>query len=132
MNADVVIGVQTRLLAHPGPQWLSVLSWSASSPLSVTLTMPAEGTGPVVWTFARDLLTDGLVDLAGCGDVRVFPAGSSRWIILHLSSDDGTVHLEMSRAQVLAFLHDSHRLVPRGEETVDVDTGLADLFEGES
>ena len=41
MNADVVIGVQTRLLAHPGPQWLSVLSWSASSPLSVTLTMPA-------------------------------------------------------------------------------------------
>ncbi len=51
----------------------ATLGYHATDPYAVTATFRTE-ICEVVWTFARELLTQGLTDPAGEGDVHVCPA----------------------------------------------------------
>lgn len=48
------------------------LVFDAADPYAVTMHLEAKA-GRVTWTFARDLLAEGLYDPAGDGDVQVWP-----------------------------------------------------------
>ena len=86
----------------------------------------------VQWTFARQLLTDGVAAPAGEGDVQVWPsstAGSSV-VCLSLSSPSGRALFEVPLAELAEFLGRTYASVPTGSEAdhVDVDAELALLL----
>jgi hypothetical protein len=72
----------------------------------------------VHWTFARDLLVEGVFRPCGRGDVRVWPAKTEgRGVVLMaLSSPDGDALLQAPAAQVSAWLERTLRVVPPGTE----------------
>lgn len=86
----------------------------------------------VPWTFARELLTVGLDEPAGIGDVRVWPWATSRgdFLALTLCSPDGNALYEIPRTVIARFLRRTYTVVPRGRETehLDVDKALAQFF----
>ncbi len=95
------------------------LAFDPSDPFAVTMRLFAEP-GTVVWTFARDLLIEGLYDPTGAGDVQVWPCLSPACqavVIIELSSPDGRAMLQASSRLVRDFVDRTLALVPRGEET---------------
>lgn len=90
----------------------------------------AVGRSPVVWTFARELLIDGLREPSGDGDVHVWPAvdeSGVRVVALELNSPDGSALLQVRAAEVERFLAQTLRSVPRGQEDRHLD--LDDLVQ---
>jgi hypothetical protein len=90
-------------------------------------------TGDVVqWTFARQLLSDGLALPAGEGDVQVWPSSSSgaSVVCLSLSSPSGRALFEVPLSELAEFLGRTYEAVPTGAESahVDVDAELALLL----
>jgi len=87
----------------------------------------------VEWLMARETLQDGLVDVAGIGDVCVHPGidEDGRAVVhLELSSPDGEAVLMMPARELEQFLIASYRSVPAGAETafLDIDAALIDLL----
>jgi hypothetical protein len=87
---------------------------------------------PVTWTFARELLVEGVFRPCGHGDVRIWPTkveGRSV-ILMAISSPDGDALLEASAAVVSAWLERTLRVVPPGSEAerLGIDDGLAELL----
>ena len=86
----------------------------------------------VQWTFARQLLSDGVTVPAGEGDVQVWPssAGGSSVVCLSLSSPSGRALFEVPLADLVEFLGRTYQAVPTGAESdhVDVDAELALLL----
>ncbi len=71
----------------------------------------------VSWTFARDLLTDGMQEQAGDGDVRVWPSASdAARIFIELSPPAGTALVSLPRSYVQDFLSQTTNIVPIGAE----------------
>ena len=127
MSTTVTIPMRLRCDAH-GDHDVPVVWWYRSSdPYTIRLrfeaTPPDE---PVVWEFARDLLAAGLHDVAGLGDVLVWP-GRGR-ICLLLDSPDGSLRLSASRRDITALVGVLGRVVPFGSEQVDVDGAIAVLL----
>ena len=63
--------------------------------------------GSVTWTFARELLAEGLYDPSGDGDVQVWPCLSHTGeavVIIELCSPDGTAMLQTPSRAVQAFV----------------------------
>jgi hypothetical protein len=87
---------------------------------------------PVHWTFARDLLVEGVFRPCGHGDVRIWPTKIQRRsvICVALTSPDGDALLEAPSAAVAAWMERTLRLVPPGTETerLGIDAGLAELL----
>lgn len=84
----------------------------------------AVGECDVVWTFARDLLIEGLREPSGDGDVHVWPAVDDRdvrVVVLELNSPDGSALLQARTAEVERFLDQSLRSVPHGAEGRHLD-----------
>lgn len=84
------------------------------------------------WSFARELLHQGLSEPAGLGDVRLWPwAAHGGFIALSFSSPDGSALFEVPRGVLERFLARSYNLVERGRESsfLDVDGALARLLE---
>lgn len=81
---------------------------------------------PVEWTFAVDLLRDGLHQPAGLGDIQVWPGdGIEKWpdagiIWVRLSSPDGTSVISLAAAPVRRFLAQVEERVPRGTEAIAI------------
>ncbi|MET0839746.1 MAG: SsgA family sporulation/cell division regulator, partial [Marmoricola sp.] len=72
------------------------------------------------WTFARELLAEGLYTPSGNGDVQVWPCLSSTGdavVIIELSSPDGLALLQAPSRTVHDFVARTHEVVPEGEET---------------
>lgn len=92
----------------------------------------AIGDAPVVWTFARDLLIDGLTEPTGDGDVHVWPAvdeDGQPVVALELNSPDGSALLQVRTSEVFRFVTRSLHSVPRGEEGNHLDLdGLVHLL----
>ena len=86
----------------------------------------------VEWTFARQLLTDGVAGPAGEGDVQVWPSTSagSPVVCLSLSSPSGRALFEVPLSELVEFLGRTYAAVPTGEEGsyVDVDAEMALLL----
>jgi hypothetical protein len=128
---------QLRLVV-PGAASLPVkagLSFDASDPYAVTVAFHTGvgGNGDVVeWTFARQLLTDGVTAPVGQGDVQVWPSSvdGDSVVCLSLSSPSGKALFEIPVSELVEFLTMTYAAVPTGAESdhVDVDAELALLL----
>lgn len=110
----------------------SELGYCPDDPFAVTATFRTPG-GDVVWTFARDLLSRGLTDPAGEGDVHVWPCldlAGRAVVIIELRSPDGELVLQAPTEDVSRFVNKSLALVPAGleGERVDLDQLIDQLL----
>ncbi|MFJ5833795.1 SsgA family sporulation/cell division regulator [Streptomyces sp. NPDC093089] len=109
------------LLLSPGHgvPVLTRLLYRADDPFAVRIVFHADAAAPVVWTFARELLLEGLFRAAGEGDVRVWPTatGAEHELNILLRSPDGDAFLRTRAATVSAFLGRTLDLVPPGTES---------------
>ncbi|NWF30112.1 SsgA family sporulation/cell division regulator [Streptomyces sp. PKU-EA00015] len=108
------------------------LTYRADDPYAVHITFHTGSDHPVDWTFARDLLVEGVFRPCGGGDVRVWPTKSAgrSVVLMALSSPDGEALLEASSAVVSGWLERTLKVVPPGSETeqLGIDDGLAELL----
>lgn len=132
---------QLRLVV-PGASSLPVragLSYDATDPYAVTVAFHtgAGGNGDVVqWTFARQLLTDGVTAPVGQGDVQVWPAhdaADTPVVCLSLSSPSGKALFELPVSELVEFLTMTYAAVATGSESehIDLDAELAALLGAE-
>ena len=131
--------LQLRLVV-PGASALPVraeVRYDVADPYAVSVafhTGGESGAGEVVeWTFARQLLTDGVAGPVGEGDVQVWPAEGrpgSPLVCLSLSSPSGRALFEVPLPELVEFLGQTYEAVPTGSEGqhVDVDAELALLL----
>ncbi|MFF8400902.1 SsgA family sporulation/cell division regulator [Streptomyces sp. NPDC014846] len=94
------------------------LSYRSDDPYAVHIAFHIHSERPVDWTFARELLVEGVFRPCGSGDVRVWPTKvDGRGVVLMaLSSPDGDALLEAPLPQVSAWLERTLRVVPPGAE----------------
>ncbi|MGW7378597.1 SsgA family sporulation/cell division regulator [Streptomyces sp. NPDC054794] len=94
------------------------LSYRTDDPYAVHVTFHINSEHPVHWTFARELLVEGVFRPCGQGDVRVWPTkvDGRSVVLMALSSPDGEALLEAPTAQVSAWLERTLRAVPPGTE----------------
>jgi hypothetical protein len=111
------------------------LRYEPADPYAVHVVFHGGGDEPgseVSWSFARQLLVDGLTEPAGMGDVRVWPwhGGEGPVAALALSSPDGHALFEVPRKSLETFLASTYTQVPLGGESahLDLDATLANLL----
>jgi len=112
------------------------LFYFSDDPYAIRVAFHEGGDGPVEWTFARDLLSMGLQEREGPGDVTVWPSAGSDGgapgsvLNIELSSPFGSAHFEASASRVSDFLRRTYQIIPAGEESEHIDfaTGLRDLL----
>ncbi|MGW1723181.1 SsgA family sporulation/cell division regulator [Streptomyces sp. NPDC002306] len=108
------------------------LCYHSDDPYAVHVAFHINSEQPVRWTFARELLVEGVFRACGHGDVRVWPTkvGGRSVVLMALTSPGGDALLEAPAAQVSAWLERTLRLVPPGAEgaRLDLDDGLAELL----
>ncbi|MER7520451.1 SsgA family sporulation/cell division regulator [Streptomyces sp. NPDC126499] len=108
------------------------LAYRVDDPYAVHITFHIGSDHPVNWTFARELLVEGVFRPCGHGDVRIWPTkvDGRNVILMALSSPDGDALLEAPSAQVSAWLERTLRAVPPGTEAeqLGIDEGLAELL----
>ncbi|MCX4508796.1 SsgA family sporulation/cell division regulator [Streptomyces sp. NBC_01619] len=108
------------------------LGYRTEDPYAVHITFHIGSEHPVHWTFARELLVEGIFRPCGHGDVRIWPTKVDRRsvILIALSSPDGEALLEAPSAQVSAWLERTLRVVPPGSERehLGIDEELAELL----
>ncbi|WP_309051838.1 SsgA family sporulation/cell division regulator [Streptomyces sp.] len=110
----------------------ALLAYRTDDPYAVHVTFHIGSAHPVNWTFARELLVEGVFRACGHGDVRIWPTKvEGRGVVLMaLSSPDGDALLEAPSAQISAWLERTLRAVPPGTESerLGIDEGLAELL----
>ena len=136
-STSVSTELQLRLVV-PGAASLPVragLRYDVADPYAVQVSFHT-GSGSdseiVEWTFARQLLTDGVSAPVGEGDVQVWPSASAGLpvVCLSLSSPSGKALFEVPLPELVDFLGQTYAAVPTGSESqhVDVDAELALLL----
>jgi hypothetical protein len=125
-------------LMVPGATGVAVrarLAYDIADPYAVSVafhTGSQKDDDAVEWTFARQLLTDGVSAPVGQGDVQVWPAPSDGGpvVCLALSSPSGKATFEIRVPELVEFLALTYDAVPTGSESdhVDVDAELALLL----
>lgn len=118
---DGKLHLSTPVGSLPLPTYLH---YRADDPYAVEAVFAHENMD-VSWTFARDLLTDGMRGQAGDGDVRVWPSTSTSTststsdgarIFIELSPPAGTALVSLPRSYVQDFLNQTTDIVPIGTE----------------
>ncbi|MER7723104.1 SsgA family sporulation/cell division regulator [Streptomyces sp. NPDC096323] len=108
------------------------LSYRAEDPYAVHIAFHIGSDAPVHWTFARDLLVEGVFRPCGHGDVRIWPTKiEGRSVIcVALTSPDGNALLEVPSAAVAAWVERTLRIVAPGTESerLGIDEALAELL----
>ena len=108
------------------------LGYRTDDPYAIHITFHINSEHPVYWTFARELLVEGVFRACGHGDVRVWPtkSGGRSVVLMALSSPDGDALLEAPSAQVSAWLERTLRVVPPGTEgeQLGIDDALDQLL----
>jgi hypothetical protein len=116
-NEEIIHHVSFSIASLVGARVDAELRYSTTSPYEVTATFTSRADlSVVVWSFARELLFDGLFVAAGHGDVSVRPAQDGDTIDLKLRSDSGHVVLNAPASDIAEFLAETHRLVAPGDE----------------
>jgi sporulation and cell division protein SsgA len=97
----------------------ALLAYRTDDPYAVHIAFHINSEQPVNWTFARELLVEGVFRPCGQADVRVWPAKTDgrSVVVMALASPDGEALLEAPAAQVSAWLERTLRVVPPGSET---------------
>jgi hypothetical protein len=108
------------------------LTYRTDDPFAVHTAFHVGSESPVHWTFARELLVEGIFRPCGHGDVRIWPirADGRQVLCVALSSPDGDALLEVSSTAVSAWVERTLRIVPPGTEAeqLGMDDGLAALL----
>jgi hypothetical protein len=124
----------TLSLVLPGDEPLPVdatLEYDASDPFAVHLDIAA-GDSVVRWSFARELLTDGVETATGIGDVCIVPfaVAGGRRVRVVLTSPDGAAILEAPLPEMAEFLAATYDAVPSGSESdlLDLDAVIEALL----
>lgn len=112
------------------------LYYSKEDPYAIRIAFHVGLDEPVEWIFARELLSTGIEDEEGLGDVRVWPSAGSESglpgtvLNIELSSPFGQAHFEAPVKEVSDFLRRTYQIVPSGHETdhLDVEAELTDLL----
>ncbi|WP_432105005.1 SsgA family sporulation/cell division regulator [Streptomyces sp. bgisy091] len=108
------------------------LSYFTDDPYAVHVTFHIGSETPVHWTFARELLVEGVFRPCGHGDVRIWPAKvDDRGVIcVALTSPDGNALLELPSVAVSAWTERTLRIVPPGTEStlLGLEDALARLL----
>ncbi len=112
------------------------LRYDASDPFAVT-TVFMTGHSEVRWTFGRDLLSEGLYEPAGDGDVHVWPCLDTNGhavVIIELCSPDGEALVQARTGDLRAFVDRMNKAVKPGTESelLDVDAVIASIFAAEA
>jgi hypothetical protein len=105
-------------------------SFDPADPLAVTAAFLTVA-GRVEWTFGRDLLIGGLYEPTGDGDVHVWPCldnDARSVVIIELCSPDGEALVQARAADMTSFVERITAAVAPGEETIDVDGAIAQIF----
>jgi Streptomyces sporulation and cell division protein, SsgA. len=119
---------------HPGVGSSSLplplhLNYRVTDPYAVEAVFDP-GPHQVTWTFARDLLADGLHGKAGSGDISIWTSpcdsGHPR-AFMQLKSPTGTALMSLPPAPVKEFVTETTRMVPRGSEHALLSSSLNDL-----
>lgn len=110
----------------------ATFGYDAADPFAVTVTFRT-AYGDVAWTFARDLLLEGIDTPAGDGDVHVWPSDDDDGrpvVVVELESDDGQLMAQAPRWAVRRFAARTLRCVPAGAESelLDLDAVLDALL----
>ena len=110
------------------------LRYDPADPFAVSLAIGVDCGDPVVWTFARELLSAGVNSPAGEGDITVEPDvtegfGAERQLRITLATDCMATMLA-STDRVVEFLVETYAVVPTGSELdrVDFDAEIAALL----
>ncbi|MFE0027079.1 SsgA family sporulation/cell division regulator [Amycolatopsis sp. NPDC059021] len=109
--------------------------YEAADPFAVTLVLWLDNGMGIGWTFARDLLADGMNGATGLGDVAITPDlldDAVVWVCLHDPEGTGSLQLGFGRADLEWFLDGADAVVPAGTESdhVDWDRALWSLAGG--
>lgn len=104
--------------------------FSRECPYAVEATFGAEQTR---WTFARDLLLNGIFESAGEGDICVWPTLSEDGkaaVILQLTSQNPgrDAYLQIPTKVIANFIQETDLFAAIGQEAVDIDTELERAF----
>ena len=111
------------------------LRYDPADPFAVSLAIGTECGDPVVWTFARDLLSAGVGSPQGEGDITIEPDfatdmnSDERMLRITLATDCLATMLAPA-ANVVEFLVETFTVVPTGTELdrVDLDAEIAALL----
>jgi len=134
MNArpDLVTTDLSLQLVVPGGPALPVSAgfrYDSADPYAVHVGFRTGEDEVVEWTFARQLLADGVSHPVGEGDVQVWPSAEDgdHPVSLSLSSPSGSALFEMPLGGLVEFLTRTYTAVPTGSESdfVDLDAELA-------
>jgi hypothetical protein len=134
MYTDVERELELRLVLSP-ERSIPVparLIYRPEDPYAVHITFHIGSQVPVHWTFARELMVEGVFRPSGHGDVRVWPtkAEGRSVVCLALSSPDGDALLQAPTVPVGAWLERTLRAVPPGTERdlLGLDEELSSLL----
>lgn len=99
------------------------LAYDSDDPYAVETTFHLPGDAPVTWTFARELLLDGLSGPSGEGDVHIAPVAPEGLsdVVIRLQVGGERALFRAGAAPLVAFLDRTDRLVPFGEEEAASD-----------
>jgi len=92
--------------------------------VAITFGTPSE---EVRWVVGRDLLTSGLTDPAGEGDIRLWPSideDGRAVVCMDFHSPEGRLITHARTAELHSFLHRAWEAVPPGSENERVDLDL--------
>jgi hypothetical protein len=127
--ATVTLDVTAMLVSGDGTDVpvRAALRYHLSDPYAVHATFTAASDPDVTWVFARDLLTEGVLDRAGQGDVRVWRSADEdrQDVFLRLRSPQGQAILRVPGAALSAFLRRSFEQCWPGDEHAHLDTDRA-------
>ncbi|WP_051969705.1 SsgA family sporulation/cell division regulator [Kitasatospora azatica] len=95
---------------------LSTWAYDARDPLAVHVDFMLPFGGTQRWTFARELLTEGLDVPAGGGDVLIEPEEDHDHVLVLLRGTNGSAVLRAEEHPLREFLDRSYASVPSGSE----------------
>jgi hypothetical protein len=101
----------------------ATLGFDPTDPYAVTALFTTE-VAQVSWTFARDLLSFGLLEPTGDGDVHVWPCLDDQGravVMVELTSDQGEALMQLRTNDVASFVERMLAAVPAGEESDNLD-----------
>ncbi|MFE3881595.1 SsgA family sporulation/cell division regulator [Streptomyces lydicus] len=134
MSSVIDQAVQARLIATaPRSQVIPAsLRYDRADPFAVRLVFPPAASldgAEVTWTFARELLEEGLCEPAGAGDVQIWPYDAHA-VVVEFHAVGGMAVVQFDAQELRTFLTRSYRIVAKGEEArhLDVEADLVALL----
>lgn len=131
LNDDIALVTQGFSIGFdsPGFDVLVTLFYERKDPLTIRAYIqdmedPSSGEP---WIFGRDILLDGLDDIAGEACVTVRSVDDD-FVSLTLSAADEKLEIFLSKEVIRFFVQQTLYMVPRDEEQVVIPDTVAELF----